>query len=65
MRMRVLSFILLSTAIHAAQAQELPQDYVGALRQALANRPEIGADSAGNAMAAAKVGEAKAAFLPT
>ena len=45
MRMRVLSFILLSTAIHAAQAQELPQDYVGALRQALANRPEIGADS--------------------
>ena len=65
MRMHVLSVFLLSTAIHAAQAQALPQDYVGALRQALANRPEIGVDTAGNAMATAKVGEAKAAFMPT
>lgn len=65
MRVYAFSLLVLSTLAGRAEAQSVPITYLAALQQALSNRPEVEMDRAGRAMADARVGEAKGAFLPT
>lgn len=65
MRVHALSLLLLSTVAGAAHAQVFPTNYMAALEQGLSNRLEVGRDRASSDMAAARVSEAKGAFLPT